>query len=203
MLKYLCGGVHVFTARPNLVVAALSREAETNRRRQELSRHLAPHATVVQYPNVVSFFYDEFYLSCDYMATSVSSRTKSPVLVSVVGRKTGLPGREEQICQLYWAFGKNDLAEIELVSSGGQIRATSCGTEQLKEKLGQIAPQNSILYQPLENTLALDLVAALEKELGILLGREGLSTILTHCKLVKNHPFASFYEYESAGTAGR
>ncbi len=67
--------------------------------------------------------------------------------------------------------------------------------EQFREKLGHLVPPDSILYR-LEGKAPLDCLSALEKELGIFLGRTDLAEFIRYCELLKEHLYASFYQAE-------
>lgn len=217
-MKLLNGGIHIFTQRPNLAVRAYYWEAEQYRKDAEAHREgmefLAsldesltercqneiasfhksrPYLTVIQYPEAVSCFMEQFFLSPNYMAASLSGRRKAPVLVSVVGHRTDLPGNEEQVFQMFWGFEKKCVAQIKLFARGPEITCKSSGMEQFREKLGHLVPLDSILYR-LEGRAPLDCVSALEKELGIFLGRMDLPEFTCHCELRKEHPYASIYQ---------
>ena len=219
-MKLLNGGIHIFTQHPDLAMRAFYREAEQYRKDEEAHREgmefLAslddaftercqkeiesfrkshPHLIVIQYPEAVSCFVERFFLSPDYMAASLSGRRKARVLVSVVGHMTDLPGDEEQVFQMFWGFEKKCVAQIRLFARGAEITCKSSGMEQFREKLGHLVPPDSILYR-LEGKAPLDCLSALEKELGIFLGRTDLAEFIRYCELLKEHLYASFYQAE-------
>ena len=195
-MKMLQGAVHVFTDRPDLTVKAFRRELKYQENHKTVYERI-PQSTIIQYPMAVSYFC-HLGLSYDYIAKMYSNKRKSPVVVSIVGRSSGMNNEESQVLRLYCGVENRCIAQIETISEGQTILVKkSEGLEDLKNRLGWLIPTDSLLFTSLSDTAPLKIASALSSELGIFLGDVDLDSYLKKCRLRESLELGTIYDAES------
>lgn len=151
-----------------------------------------PESTVIQYPHAVSYFC-HLGLAYDYIAQIYSKRYHAPVLVSIVGRIAGYGVAESQALRLYWGFDGACISSIETISNGNTITVYEEGLDVLKTKLGNLLPNNSVLFSALGKEQPIDISRKLSTELGVLLGSTALDDYLKNLVLKKQFEHGKLY----------
>lgn len=196
-MKLLQGAIHIFTNRPDLAVASFCRELNRQANQSGMYEKI-PASFIIKYSNAVSCFC-HLGLSYDYIAKMYSRKRKAPVVVSIVGRISGLKGLQPQALQLYWGMENKCIAQIETISDGRTISVKCEGIDLLKNKLDWIIPDDSILFTSLGQVEPLKVASALSNELGIFLGDVALEDYLKKCALEKELELGQVYEAAPAG----
>ena len=155
-------------------------------------REYVPESTVIQYPHAVSYFC-HLGLAYDYIAQIYSKRRHAPVLVSIVGRMTGYGAAESQALRLYWGFDGACISNIETISDGNTITVHQEGLDVLKTKLGDLLPNNSVLFSALGKEQPIDISRKLSAELGVFLGSTALDDYLKNLVLKKQFKHGKLY----------
>ena len=151
-----------------------------------------PESTAIQYPNAVSYFC-HLGLSYDYIVQIYSKRYHAPVLVSIVGRMAGYGVAESQALRLYWGFDGACISSIETISNGNTITVYEEGLDALKTQIGNLLPNNSVLFSALGKEPPIDISLKLSTELGVFLGSTALDDHLKNLTLKKQFEHGKLY----------
>lgn len=106
---------------------------------------------------------------------------------------TGYGAAESQALRLYWGFDGACISNIETISDGNTITVHQEGLDVLKTKLGDLLPNNSVLFSALGKEQPIDISRKLSAELGVFLGSTALDDYLKNLVLKKQFKHGKLY----------